>query len=331
LGTLRQDLRGPLGYVLGVAVFLLALGLTSSTSWFQTHYPYLPYLLAALIACYAAGLRPAVLVAGLSAIAVFLNQSSPRFLPEGNDASPATRAVALLLVVLACSAMLAALIRSRDRLEAERERYARLAENRDLLYREMQHRVSNNIQIVAGLLRLQSQGLQDPAAKRALTEASSRISLISRIQRQLHDNAGEPTPFRLFAQELLTDALGAAGVEGITLEIEGGEEALHPDQATPVSLVMLECVNNALEHAFSPGQTGVVRVTLGRDSEGHVLTVGDDGRGLPAGFDPEAGKSLGLKIVRTMASQLNGDFSIETRVRGSLCILHFPDLGSASR
>jgi two-component sensor histidine kinase len=111
------------------------------------------------------------------------------------------------------------------------------------------------------------------------------------------------------------------------LEIEGGDEALHPDQATPVSLVMLECANNALEHAFSPGQTGLVRVTLGRDGGRHLLTVSDDGRGLPAGFDAEAGKSLGLKIVRTMASQLNGDFSIVARSPGALCTLHFPDLG----
>jgi two-component sensor histidine kinase len=327
LGTLRQDLRGPLGYVLGVAVFLLALGLTSSTVWFQTHYPYLPYLFAALVACYAAGLGPAVLVAVLSSAAVYLNRAPPRFLPEGEDASPLAIAIALFLVVLACSYMLSALMRSRDRLEAERERYARLAESRDLLYREMQHRVSNNIQIVAGLLRLQSQGLQDPGAKRALTEASSRISLIARIQRQLHDNAGEPASFRVFAEELLTDALGAAGVEAITLEIEGGEEALHAEQATPVSLVMLECVNNALEHAFDPGQTGAVRVTLGRDGERHVLTVSDNGRGLPDGFDADAGKSLGLKIVRTMASQLEGEFSIKPNHPGALCTLYFPDLG----
>jgi two-component sensor histidine kinase len=295
-------------------------------AWFQSHYPYLPYLLAALIVCYAAGLGPAALVAILSSIAVYLNHAPPRFLP-GSDASPIASAVVLFLVVVVCSAILSTLIRSRDRLETERERYARLAESRDLLYREMQHRVSNNIQIVAGLLRLQSQGLHDPGAKRALTEASSRISLIARIQRQLHDNAGEPAPFRLFAQDLLTGALGAAGVEGIALEIEAGEQALHPDQATPVSLVMLECANNALEHAFSPGQAGLVRVTLARDGDRHVLTISDDGRGLHDGFDAEAGNSLGLKIVRTMAAQLNGDFSILARNPGALCTLYFPDLG----
>ncbi len=323
MGTLRQDLRGPLGYVLGVAVFLLALGVTSSTAWFQIHYPYLAYLLAALATCYAAGLGPAALVAAMTSVVVFFTRAPPRFF---DDSSPVASSAVLLVVILGCAWVLSALLTSRDRLEQERERYARLAESRDLLYREMQHRVSNNIQIVSGLLRLQSQGLSDAGAKRALTEASSRIALIARIQRQLHDSTGSPTPFRQFAEELLTDALGAAGVQGIAVEIVGGEGMLHPDQATPVSLVMLECVNNALEHAFVPGQEGIVRVVLAREGDKHVLTVGDNGKGLPKGFDADAGKSLGLKIVRTMAAQLNGDFSIAPQQPGALCTLHYPDL-----
>ncbi len=328
MGTLRQDLRGPLGYVLGVAVFLLAFGVTSSSTWFQSHFPYLPYFLAGLITCYAAGFWPAAFVAVLSSGAVYFSYGVTRIFPA-KDTSPFASAAFLMVMLLAACTGLAALMRSRDRLEVERERYASLAESRDLLYREMQHRVSNNIQIVSGLLRLQSQGVADAEAKRALTEASSRISLIARIQRQLHDASGEPTPFRRFAEDLLADALAAAGVEGVAVEIEGGDEALHSEQSTPVSLVMLECVNNALEHAFTAGQTGLVRVTLKREGDKHVLTVRDDGRGLAEGFDPDAGDSLGLKIVRTMAAQLNGDFTIRGAERGSLCTLHFPDLVGA--
>ncbi len=87
------------------------------------------------------------------------------------------------------------------------------------------------------------------------------------------------------------------------LEIEGGEEPLHAEQATPVSLVLLECVNNALEHAFG-AEGGVVRVSLTREGPRHVLTVADDGYGLPDGFDLDTSATLGLKIVRTMAGQL---------------------------
>ncbi|MDB5461595.1 MAG: histidine kinase, partial [Caulobacteraceae bacterium] len=113
-------------------------------------------------------------------------------------------------------------------------------------------------------------------------------------------------------------------------EVKGGDEPLHVEQATPVSLVLLECVNNALEHAFEPGQAGRVRVAL-EQADGHqVLTVRDDGRGLPVGFDPDGGDSLGLKIVRTMAGQLNGEFHIRADGGGALCRLQFPELDEES-
>jgi two-component sensor histidine kinase len=232
----------------------------------------------------------------------------------------------VLFLLLVCNWMLGSLKQSRDRLAAERERYARLAESREVLYRELQHRVSNNIQIISGLLLLQGQGVTDKAAKRALTEASARIGLIARIQRQLHSQTGEAAPFNLFARELLTDAVAASGAPSVALHIEGGEEALHEDQATPVSLVLLECVNNALEHAFGPSGQGSVRVSMAREGDRHVITVADDGKGLPDGFDPQAGRSLGLKIVRTMASQLNGAFSMTPGDSGVVCRLRFPIL-----
>ena len=329
MATLRQDLHGPLGYVLGVAAFLLALGVTLTIPWFGGHLPYFPYFVAALAACYAAGLGPAALVCALSAAAGFFTYAPERFLPP-KDGSPVTSAVAFFLVVLPCCWCFAALLRSRDRLESERERYAQLAASRDLLYREMQHRVSNNIQIVAGLLRLQSQGLKDQSAKRALTEAANRIALIANIQHKLHDQSGERAPFRRFAEALLADAVGAAGADKVAVHVEGGDAPLHVEQATPVSLVLLECVNNALEHAFEPGQPGMVRVKLEQNNGHKVLTVRDDGRGLPDGFDLEAGKSLGLKIVRTMAGQLGGEFSIRPDGDGSVCRLEFPDMAEAA-
>jgi two-component sensor histidine kinase len=329
LATLRQDLQGPLGYVLGAAVFLLALGVTLTIPWFGQHLPYFPYFLAALGACYAAGLGPGVLVCALSAVAGYFTYAPERFMPA-KDGSPLTSAVAYFLVILPCCWGFAALLRSRDRLEAERERYAQLATSRDLLYREMQHRVSNNIQIVAGLLRLQGQGVQDQSAKRALAEAANRIALIADIQQRLHDQSGERTPFRRFAEALLADAVGAAGADKIEVHVEGGDAPLHVEQATPVSLVLLESVNNALEHAFEPGKPGVVRVKLEQQPGHNILTVSDDGRGLPDGFNLEAGKSLGLKIVRTMAVQLGGEFTIRPGSVGSVCRLEFPNMAEAA-
>ena len=320
---LKQNRRRVLDYVLGVVLFLLALALTSAFPWFHNHYPYLGYFIASLTACFLLGLGPANLVAVMAAIAVYVTYAPAGFLVTATQ-TPLAAAAAVLAVLLACNWVLGSIKASRDRLAAERERYARLADSRDVLYRELQHRVSNNIQIISGLLLLQSQAVSDRGAKRALTEASGRIGLVARIQRQLHAQGGERAPFNRFARELLTDAIAASGAPAVALEIEGGEEPLHEDQATPVSLVLLECVNNALEHAFAAGNAGRVRVSMAREGTRHVLTVADDGRGLPEGFDPLAGRSLGLKIVRTMASQIGGDFSMTRQDKGVACRLHFP-------
>jgi two-component sensor histidine kinase len=327
MNTLRTNLRRLLGYVLGVALFLLAFGLNTSSPWVSDHYPYLAYFIASLLSCYIVGLGPANMVAVFSAVAAYFTfRSSGMFVSTAHN--PISAGGAVLFLLLICNWMLGSLKLSRDRLAVERERYARLAESREVLYRELQHRVSNNIQIISGLLMLQGQAVGDTEAKRALNEASARIGLIARIQRQLHDQTGEPTPFRRFAEELLTDAIAASGVPGVKVEIEGGEDPLHEDQATPVSLVLLECVNNALEHGYASGLGGVVRVNLTKAEGRMLLSIIDDGKGLPEDFDTQVGKSLGLKIVRTMAAQLNGVFSIASAASGAVCRLEFPLLNA---
>jgi two-component sensor histidine kinase len=325
LPGIRISRRALKGYALGAALFALAFAVTTFVPGLRSHYPYLAYFLASLSACYFGGVGAANLTAGLSTLAVYLTFAPTGFFVAATQ-SPAKAALSMLFLIVGCNMLVGSLKRSRDRLVRERERYARLAESRDLLYRELQHRVSNNIGVISGLLLLQSQAVGDSGARRALAEASGRINLIARIQRQLHDQTGEPTSFRRFAQDLLSDAITVAGAEAVRLEVEGGDEPLHVEQATPVSLVLLECVNNALEHAYGAGCSGVVRVTLTREDEHMVLAVRDDGKGLPEGFDVKRSKSLGLKIVRTMALQLDGEFCITPTHPGSVCRLRFPVL-----
>lgn len=324
MSKLPRELRRVLDYVLSVVLFLLAFILASTWPWFRSHYPYLGYFLATVISCYWLGPGPANVAAILSAAAVLITFAPSGFLVSATQ-TPAAAAVAVLLGLFGCNWLIGSLRSSRDRLADERERYQRLAESRDLLYRELQHRVSNNIQIISGLLLLQGQALTDKAARHVLSEAAGRVNLIARIQRQLQDQSGRSTPFAAFARDLLADAIAISGAQGVTLQIDGGEEPLHANQATAVSLVLLECVNNALEHGFA-SDGGCVRVSMTREGESHVLLVTDDGLGLPEGFDLEVANSLGLKIVRTMASQLEGSFSMAPRSQGVACCLTFPVL-----
>ena len=300
-----------------LAAFCLRLVLDS---WFPPGFPYLTFFPAVVITAYFAGARPAIFCAVLSLVG-----AGYFFAPaySGWTFSVAT-GVALLFYVFVVAVDIFFIDGMRGamrQLAAERERYARLAESRDLLYRELHHRVSNNLQVVGALLRLQGAGVLDGDARRALSEASGRIDVIARIQRELHNQAGDPAPFRDFAKALLDDASAAAGGR-IVLTLEGGGQPLHPDQATAVTLVMLESFNNALEHAFDNAE-GAVRVSLDQSGPQHVLLVSDNGKGPPAGFDVDTSSSLGLRIVRAMASQLGGRFEMARSDGWTVCRLTY--------
>jgi two-component sensor histidine kinase len=318
----RKDLDGPLGYAFGAACFAAAVILRMTTNvWYQTHYPYMTFFLSVIVTCSLAGIGPALLVVSLSAIGVYFTYTPASYSPPPSAYAGAGM---FILVTLLCVGVIGSVRQSRTRLRIERERYAALAETRDLLYRELKHRVSNNIQIIAGLLQLQGLSARDGASRRALKEASERIALVAKIQSELYENSGEAAPFRRFAEELVADALAAAGATEVQVDFDCGEAVLQAEQATCVSLVMLECVNNALEHAFAGGAAGTIKIVLGTEGDRQVLVVRDDGKGLPDGFQPEEGKSLGLKIVRAMAAQLGGQFSIDPASPGAACRLIFP-------
>lgn len=194
----------------------------------------------------------------------------------------------------------------------DREHARRLAESHELLFRELQHRVSNNLQVLGSLLALQKRGLSDPAAVSALEQAANRLHLIGRIQRQLYDMSGTRVGLAALLGELARGTLEAAGRDDIRLEVDAaGDEMLDPDATLPVALIVVEAVSNAIEHGL-PGRSGSIRLTLARRSAGElVVTVADDGLGLPAGFRLDKADSLGLRLARNLTRQLKAQFSLE--------------------
>lgn len=309
----------------GLAVIATAGGLAirlAVENWIPPGFPYVTFFPAVVITAYFAGLRPAILCAGLSGLAAWWF-----FIPPVYSFQLTTQTIVALVfyvfVVVVDIFFIDGMRKAMRQVSAERERYAHLAESRDLLYRELHHRVSNNLQVVGALLRLQAAGVTDGDARHALAEAGGRIEVIARIQRELHNQVGDPVPFRTFADALLADAAAAAGVRA-QVAVAGGEQPLHPDQATPVTLVLLECFNNALEHAFAGLGEGRVEVALDQAGPEHVLTVRDNGAGPPEGFDPARSPSLGLRIVRAMAGQLGGRFGMARQNGWTVCSLTYP-------
>ncbi len=202
--------------------------------------------------------------------------------------------------------------RANARLAREREVSRVLADTRELLFRELQHRVSNNLQVAAGLITLQKRRIADADARAALDEASRRLALIGRISRQLYDAGGATRRMREFLEPLCHDVIEASGRPGIRCHVMVGEDAtLSPDAAIPLALIVAESMANAIEHGFADREHGVIEVELSRDGAQRVrIEVRDDGHGLPEGFDIDGSGSLGLSIARTLAAQLSGTFEL---------------------
>lgn len=311
----------------GLALLATAVGLVARLGvgdWIPAGFPYVTFFPAVVLTAYFAGLWPAIFCAVLSGAAAWWF-----FIPPVHSFSvngPTAIALAFYAFVVTIDIFfIDGMRRAIRNLAVERERYVRLAESRDLLYRELHHRVSNNIQVVGALLRLQAASVKDGDAKHALAEAGGRIELVAKIQRELHDQTGEPMPFRFFANQLLADATTAAGLV-IDVEITGGDAPLTADQATPVTLVMLECFNNAIEHGFANRRGGKVRVHMDDSGPWQVLTVTDDGAGPSPDFDLAKTRSLGLRIVQAMAAQLGGRFTIARVGDLTTCQLRYPAL-----
>jgi two-component sensor histidine kinase len=200
------------------------------------------------------------------------------------------------------------------KLRAERGRSAALATTRETLFRELQHRVSNNLQVAAGLLSLQKKHVEGERARAALEEASRRIGVIGRISRQLYEHDGGTRSLHALIEPMCKDVLDAGGMPGVRLRVSGGEnQALPPDAAIPVALIVAEAVANAIEHGFAGRETGTISVDCMKSGTGFKVEIRDDGHGLPDGFAMDGGAGLGLRIAATLAEQLGGTFELTAR------------------
>jgi len=202
----------------------------------------------------------------------------------------------------------------------------RAEEEKELLLKELQHRVKNSLAIVSSFLRLNKTELLDEAAQRAFQEASDRIKCISLIYEQL-DQPTSAGRIRLdlylsgLAELLRTTYAPDSGRLGVELELPEIECA--QKRAVSLGLVFNELFTNALKYACPPGRPGSIGISL-RESGGQLeLRVADRGPGLPADFDPRTAASLGLRIVHMLAEELGGSIAFESD-GGTTAILRFP-------
>lgn len=237
------------------------------------------------------------------------------FLPRLQNftlASGARSATTIFLLVAAAMMLLVYWMhRSTARLVRERERNAQLAETRALLFRELQHRVSNNLQVAAALLALQKSAITEPVARHALDEAAMRLNVVGGISRQLYDLEGRPRPLHLLLDPLCGDVVRASGRSDIGLVVHASEGlAVPPQSALPLGLIVAEAVANAIEHGFAKRGGAIEVAAACREDGALVVEVSDDGAGLKPGFSMAEHGGLGLRIATMLATQLGGRFEM---------------------
>jgi two-component sensor histidine kinase len=196
---------------------------------------------------------------------------------------------------------------------------------KDATIREIHHRVKNNLQTVSALLRLQSRRIDDPAAAAALDEAVRRIASIALVHETLSNSTENTVAFDEVLTSLVTHALELSPRMGqLSIERKGHLGSLESRIATPLSLVVTELMHNALEHGLYESGTRL-SIELQRYSNEGLITISDDGIGLPAGFDLSTSSNLGLQIVRTLIeNEIKGELKLESTQQGTQAKLRFP-------
>lgn len=206
------------------------------------------------------------------------------------------------------------------------ERLRESLEEKEILLKEIHHRVKNNLLAISGLINLQASYLADENLKNAFKSSQSRILSMAIVHEKLCQLKNvSRISFGDYLRTLMEHMAKYFSVDtenvGIEVICDGSE--LNPDTAIPCGLIVNELVSNSLKHAFCDGRKGIVRVEITRlPDEEFQLTVSDNGRGLPPNCDLDDFKTLGLSLVANLVDQLNGQMTI-VRQDGTMFRIRF--------
>ena len=212
---------------------------------------------------------------------------------------------------------------SRDITERKRaeEQIRTSLREKEVLLKEIHHRVKNNLQIVSSLLSLQSEHIADPDTLRLFKESQDRVKSMALIHEKLYQSSNlAAVNFAEYLRELAAHLFRSHGgaKRGVMFELVADDVSLGLDKAIPCGIIVNELISNCLKYAFPDGRKGKVRVGLRLDDSRLVtLTVSDNGVGVPAGLDFRNTDSLGLQLVSLLAVQLKGKISMAVGGNGS--------------
>ncbi len=206
--------------------------------------------------------------------------------------------------------MITSLSLSQEKLRASLHEQAKLRE-KDVLLREIHHRVKNNLQMLCSLMRLQGRRADSEETREILRTHETRVRSMGLIHEKLYQSESLSEIDMSDYLRTLTDEFMRVGASACRVEIEATGVALPLDTALPCGLIVAELVQNALKHAFPPGHAAAIRIAMTRHEGGGLsLVVEDNGRGMDPALLQGSAKSLGMRLVNLLADQLHGRLSI---------------------
>lgn len=195
---------------------------------------------------------------------------------------------------------------------AEAQLRASLQE-KELLLKEVHHRVKNNLQVISSLLNLQSREISDPEIAQLFQESQGRIRSMALIHEQLYRSSDlARIDFAAYVEDLVGHLRRGVGRRAapVTFQLEVQPLPLPLDLAIPCGMIVNELVSNALEHAFPDGRSGEIRLRFTQDADGYHLAVADDGVGIKKDRSDAQPPSLGLRVVEALTRQIDGDLTV---------------------
>ncbi len=234
---------------------------------------------------------------------------------------------ALITVFLIISLFVIRKIRRQSReLNSKNKIISQNLKEKELLVKEVHHRVKNNFQIVSSLLELQTRGIEDEKALALAKEGKNRVRSMALIHQKLYQNEDGLVDFDEYLELLVREihAIYASDTK-IETSIVSKNKKFDVDTAIPLGLIINEIITNAYKYAFHPNKENSLTIILEKENEVYYkLTVKDNGPGFPEDVDAKKAKSLGLRLVNRLVKQLHGELVIENK-NGALFKILFKD------
>ena len=307
--------RPLLGLLAGGAFFVLASILRWALGGISEGFGPMTFLPAILLAGLFGGIRIGLAVAALCTLVAWVMFFPPYGTFTLDNAQRITMAIFVftaaleLYVIRTLNLAINALLESRERANT--------------LFRELQHRVANNLQFVASFLWLRRKSLPaGSAGAEALDAARARLDMMSRVHRRLHDPSSVEQPIGDYLRSLCGDLIQASDTPDVRLIVRADPAILSLEALMSVSLIVAELVTNSLKHAFKGRKDGEISIGITLDGGTYAVTVADDGPGIPENVATTTGR-LGRSILDSLARQLGGQICYE-RGSGARVRLIFP-------